>query len=106
MSDFLFVIILVVAACSKFELPLVLEDELKRDWAVQALLLRQEDVKGKYEQVTFSGKELLTACCHHFQQFVKSFTKNIMTVFCTLKGWSDFCPVRLLCLACCEWWSG
>ncbi|MCJ8740897.1 hypothetical protein PDJAM_G00064450 [Pangasius djambal] len=41
-------------ACSKFELPPVLEEELKRDWAVQALLLRQEDVRGKYEQVTFS----------------------------------------------------
>ncbi|MCI4386677.1 hypothetical protein PGIGA_G00065240 [Pangasianodon gigas] len=41
-------------ACSKFELPPVLEEELKRDWAVQALLLRQEDVQGKYEQVTFS----------------------------------------------------
>ncbi|XP_026995857.1 heparanase [Tachysurus fulvidraco] len=41
-------------ACSKYELPPLLEEELKRDWAVQALLLRQEDVQGKYKQVDFS----------------------------------------------------
>ncbi|XP_053505449.1 heparanase [Ictalurus furcatus] len=40
--------------CSKFELPPLLEDELKHDWAMQALLLRQEEVRGKYKQVTFS----------------------------------------------------
>lgn len=33
----------------------MLEEELRRDWAVQAELLRQEDVRGKYKQVTFSG---------------------------------------------------
>ncbi|KAK2827373.1 hypothetical protein Q7C36_018299 [Tachysurus vachellii] len=41
-------------ACSKYELPPLLEEELKREWAVQALLLRQEDVRGKYKQVHFS----------------------------------------------------
>ncbi|KAK3524187.1 hypothetical protein QTP70_021870, partial [Hemibagrus guttatus] len=41
-------------ACGESEVPPVLEEELKRDWAVQALLLQQEDVLGKYEQVTFS----------------------------------------------------
>ncbi|GAA6101685.1 heparanase [Tachysurus ichikawai] len=41
-------------ACSKYELPTLLEEELKREWAVQALLLRQEDVRGKYNQVIFS----------------------------------------------------
>ncbi|KAG7321072.1 hypothetical protein KOW79_015487 [Hemibagrus wyckioides] len=41
-------------ACDKFELPPLLEEELKRDWAVQVLLLWQEDVRGKYEQITFS----------------------------------------------------
>ncbi|XP_017348334.1 heparanase isoform X1 [Ictalurus punctatus] len=40
--------------CSKFELPPLLEDELKHDWAMQALLLRQEEVQGKYKQGTFS----------------------------------------------------
>uniref|UniRef100_W5UG18 Heparanase n=1 Tax=Ictalurus punctatus TaxID=7998 RepID=W5UG18_ICTPU len=40
--------------CSKFELPPLLEDELKHDWAMQALLLRQEEVRGKYKQGTFS----------------------------------------------------
>ncbi|KAI5096493.1 heparanase precursor [Silurus meridionalis] len=42
-------------ACRKFELPPVLEEKLKRDWALQALFLRQEDVQRKYKQVKFSG---------------------------------------------------
>lgn len=75
LSDTLFVIILVGPVCSKFELPPLLEDELKHDWAMQALLLRQEEVQGKYKQGTFSGKQKmsLSTCCHHFQQFVRLF---------------------------------
>ncbi|XP_060791942.1 heparanase isoform X2 [Neoarius graeffei] len=45
--------------CSKFELPPVLEEELKQGWAIQALLLRHEDAQGKCKQVTFSGLELI-----------------------------------------------
>ncbi|XP_053335197.1 heparanase [Clarias gariepinus] len=41
-------------SCSKFELPQLLEEELKRDWAMQVLLLRKEDASGKYMEVTFS----------------------------------------------------
>lgn len=63
LADFLFVILLVGPACSKFELPPMLEEKLKRDWAVQALLLRQEDVRGKYKQETFSGKQVKD-CLH------------------------------------------
>ncbi|XP_046724660.1 heparanase [Silurus meridionalis] len=37
------------------QLPPVLEEKLKRDWALQALFLRQEDVQRKYKQVKFSG---------------------------------------------------
>lgn len=69
LSQFLFGIILVGSACGKFELPPLLEEELKRGWAVQALLLWQEDVRGKYEPVTFSGKHAratLSVCCHYY----------------------------------------
>ncbi|KAF5903707.1 helicase POLQ-like, partial [Clarias magur] len=41
-------------SCSKFELPQLLEEELKRDWAMQVLLLRKEDACGQYMEVTFS----------------------------------------------------
>ncbi|XP_072518930.1 heparanase [Salminus brasiliensis] len=41
-------------SCSRFELPPLLEEKLKQEWAQQALILYMEEHLGKYSQVNFS----------------------------------------------------
>nr|XP_040026214.1 heparanase-like isoform X1 [Gasterosteus aculeatus aculeatus] len=42
-------------SCDRMELPLWLEDKLKRDWTQQLLTLMREDLQGKYRRVKFTG---------------------------------------------------
>lgn len=41
-------------SCEKLELPPLLEENLKKEWALQALLLQQEERKRKYQKVGFT----------------------------------------------------
>lgn len=45
--------------CKRLELPPLLEKNLKKEWALQSLFLQQEEQKGKYKKVRFSGGYLL-----------------------------------------------
>uniref|UniRef100_A0A0E9TIS0 Uncharacterized protein n=1 Tax=Anguilla anguilla TaxID=7936 RepID=A0A0E9TIS0_ANGAN len=41
--------------CQRLELPLLLEDRLKKEWAEQEVLLQKEEMEGIYKRVKFSG---------------------------------------------------